>query len=161
MWGQSTPFHMASDWGKTIALSSGVPLSPSYEAYVCQGIQPVLVRAGLGAQLGSFCMYPCPAEAARNSGSLTAPNRFPRTSHRQRLTLACIRVPSKRPRTNTPSGQFQTTMQQDPISFMNSISTGRSQQVPNTAEANCALCDQYLHCNLNAVLGVEPQSQPA
>ena len=62
---------------------------------------PVLVKASFGAQLSPSHMHPGPAEAAINCRSLVAPNRLVKASHRQRITLACTRVPSKRSRTNT------------------------------------------------------------
>ena len=43
----------------------------------------VLVKAGLGAQLGPSHWHSGPAEAATNCGSLIAPNRLPRARHKQ------------------------------------------------------------------------------
>lgn len=63
------------------------------------------------------------------------------------------------PRTNRPSDQHQSTSEQDPISFTNSVSKKRSLQAPNPAMVNCASCGQ--HSSLHTVIGVEPHIQPA
>ena len=68
---------------------------------------PVLVKAKLGAQLGPSCKYQGPEETATNCGSLVAPNRWFRVSHRRCLTLGCNRVPPKRPNTNTLVARFR------------------------------------------------------
>lgn len=52
------------------------------------------------------------------------------------LTLARAGVPSQGPRTNTPSGQCQTTMEQDPTNFKNSIPKGTLQKSPTSAKKN-------------------------
>lgn len=61
--------------------------------------------------------------------------RLLRARHRQCLTVAHTRETSRRPRTNSPSGQLQTTVEQDPRSFTNSTSESSSQQALNSAEA--------------------------
>lgn len=70
-------------------------------------------KAGRGVQLGSSRVQLGPVDLATNYGLLGAPNRLLRYSHMQHLVLSCTRAPTKRPRTTTPSGQLQTTSQQD------------------------------------------------
>ena len=67
---------------------------------------PVLVKAGLGIQHGPSSTHPGTVEAAGNCGLLIIPNKLRRASHRQHLLLVCSTVLPKRPRTNTPSGQY-------------------------------------------------------
>lgn len=84
----------------------------------------VLVKAGLGVQLGTFCMHP--GEATTNYGSLVASKRLMQASHRQCLILVCTRVLPKRPRSNTPRDQLQITLEKNPVSFTSSMSKERS-----------------------------------
>ena len=86
-------------------------------------------------------------------------------SHRQHLTLACTRV-HQNPRTNLPSGLFQTTSELDLISFTSSIFKEIFQHVPDPPGANSALSGQHLqsscvHCgwgwsSQSASLKVDP-----
>lgn len=84
---------------------------------------PMLVNAG--EKLGPSHAHPGPAEAATNCGCLVVPNRLPRASHRQYLTLPCTS-------TNIHSGELQTS-EQDLVSFISGISIVRSWQAPDPA----------------------------
>ncbi|KAF6114677.1 hypothetical protein HJG60_010630 [Phyllostomus discolor] len=121
----------------------------------------MLVKACLVTQLDPYCTHPTPVKAASHRGSCIAPNRLPRARCAQHLSLACARVLPKRLQTNTNSGQLQTTSEQDPISFTNSISKGRAQQAPHPCEVNSAFCCHFLHSSSRAVVIAEPHSQPA
>ena len=59
-----------------------------------------------------------------------------------------------------PGGQLQTTSTSEevPISFTSNICKGRSQQAPNSAEANSASCGERLHSGLYAGIGSVQQS---
>ena len=118
----------------------------------------VLVKAGFGVQLGTSCIHPDPGEATTSYRSLVASKRLSQASHRQCLTLACIRVLPKRLRSNTPSDQLQIILEKNPVSFTSSTSKERSRQAPNPANVNSASCGQPMHSNLHTVVRVQPQS---
>ena len=116
---------------------------------------------GAEAGEGGSWAYPHQQRQLQIVDSFVSPNRLPRASHRQHLILVCTRVPPKRLRTYTPSGQLQTTLQQDPISFTSSVSKGKSRMAPNSAEVNSHSCVQHLHGSSHTVDGVEPHSKLA
>ena len=113
----------------------------------------VLIKAGLWTQLGLSHVQPGPAEAATNCGSLTALSRLPRARHGHHLTLAWTRVPPKNLRTNTPSSQMHTILEQDPTNFTDRISKERLQQVLNSAK--------HLLNRLYSVVRAKLHTQPA
>ena len=67
----------------------------------------LLVKASLGVQLGSSHAYPGSAEAATNCGLVVSLNKFPRATHRQSLTLGCIRVLPRSPEPTQPVAGFR------------------------------------------------------
>ena len=86
------------------------------ETFTDLHLSPVLVKASPSVQVGPSHMHPDPAEAATNCGTLVAPNRLPRASHRQCVTFVCTTVPLKR---------LQNQNTQWPIT--NNIRTGSSE----------------------------------
>ena len=73
---------------------------------------------------------------ASNCASLVGLSRLLRARNGQSLTQIYSRVPLKGPKTNTWSGQLQTTSEQDPTNFTNITSRGRLQQTWNSAKEN-------------------------
>lgn len=118
----------------------------------------VLIKTELDVPLCPSHAHPVPSMEAKN---FVTANCLPRASHRECLTLTCTRNPCKRPRTNTPSGELQTILEQDPISFTNNTSKVISQWATDPAEANYALYGQHLHSSLYIVTRVRSHSQPA
>lgn len=57
-------------------------------------LSPVLIKDGLGVQLGLSHAHSDPEEEAKN---VVAPNRLPRASHEQHLTLIYNTITVKRP----------------------------------------------------------------
>ena len=110
---------------------------------------PVLEKAGLGA-----------AEAATNCGPLCTSKQVAPGQPQATPDIHLHQSPSQGAQNQQPSGQLQTTSEQDPISFTSSISKGRSLQALDPAEANPALCAQHLHSISHAVIGGDPHSQP-
>ena len=123
---------------------------------------PVIIKTALCAELGPSCTQLGPAEAATNCGTFCSSKQVARANHRQIQILASTRVsPSRGPRTNTTSGQLQSTLEQDPISFTSGTSKGRSWQAPDPAEVNSASQGQHLHSSSYTVVLVDAHSQPA
>lgn len=66
----------------------------------------VLVKAGLGAQLGPSHEHPNAAEVATDCGSLAAPKRLLKDKYKWSQTLLLARVSPKRLRTTKYRGQL-------------------------------------------------------